>query len=219
MLTTPTRRLTKWPFIMPPRNILLLSMFLVVGSVCAADNVKVKVIDRCDHIDPRTSTLSDVRAKTVATNDPEHRKVLELFIDYAKPGTWPGYVKSFPAGMLNPKKYSALRFWYRSDSATGFVAQFIRDTPRKDGNVLWFGSALITGKNEWTQVTISLADFKRGGAKVWKNGAHVVFPGGDPIDDDDYENIVKVRFTTLIDWRGTGTAGHLMFDAIELVEK
>jgi len=201
------------------KNLLLLSMLVVVTSVGAAEGPKVKVIDPCDRIDPRTSSLNLLKAKVVPTNDPDHRKALELSIDYAKPGTDPGYAKVFPAGMLNPKKYSAVRFWYRSDSSTGFILQLIRDTPRKDEKVRWFSGGNFTGKTEWTQVTVPLENFKRAGAKIWKNGAQVVFPGGDPIDDDDYANIVKLRFATVIDMRGTNTEGHLMFDAVELLEK
>jgi hypothetical protein len=44
-------------------------------------------------------------------------------------------------------------------------------------------------------------------------------PGGDPIDDDDYANIGKIRFASVIEWRGAKAEGHLMFDKIELVEK
>ncbi|MEI6714227.1 MAG: hypothetical protein WCO60_10775 [Verrucomicrobiota bacterium] len=203
------------------KKLLLLSMSLVVASASAsaADNVKAKVIDPCDRIDPRTSMLNLVKAKVVPTNDPDHRKALELSIDYAKPGTDPGYAKVFPAGMLNPKKYSAVRFWYRSDSSTGFILQLIRDTPRKDEKVPWFSGGNFTGKTEWMQATVPLENFKRAGAKIWKNGAQVVLPGGDPIDDEDYANIVKIRFATVIDMRGTSAVGHLMFDKVELIEK
>lgn len=201
------------------RKFLLLSMLVVVTAASAADSPKVKVIDPCDRIDPRTSMLHLLKAKVVPTNDPDHRKALELSIDYAKPGTDPGYAKTFPAGMLNPKKYSAVRFWYRSDSSTGFILQLIRDTPRKDEKLPWFSGGSFTGKPEWTQVTVPLENFKRAGAKIWKNGAQVVLPGGDPIDDDDYANIVKIRFATIIELRGTSPVGHLMFDAVELIEK
>ena len=201
------------------KKLLLLSMSLVMASASAADNVKVKVIDPCDRIDPKTSILHLIKAKVVTTNDPEHRKVLELSIDYAKPGTYPGYTKTFPAGTLNPKKYSAVRFWYRSDSSTGFILQLIRDTPRKDEKVGWFSGGNFTGKDEWVQATVPLENFKRAGGKFWKNGAQVVLPGGDPIDGDDYANIGKIRFASVVEWRGSSVVGHLMFDKVELIEK
>ncbi|MEI6715578.1 MAG: hypothetical protein WCO60_17615 [Verrucomicrobiota bacterium] len=204
---------------MPLKKLFLLSASLVATSAFAADTAKVKVIDACDRIDPKTSILADVKAKVVPTNDPDHRRALELSIDYAKPGSYPGYMKTFPVGMVNPKKYSAVRFWYRSNCATGFSVELFRDTPRKDDKLTWFYGGNFTGKEEWVQATVPLESFKRVGGKFWKNGAQVILPGGDPIDDDDYANILKIKFTTDINRRGTAVVGHLMFDAVELVEK
>ena len=46
--------------------------------LCAADNAKVKVLERCDLIDPKVLRISEAKAKIVTTQDPNHRKVLEL---------------------------------------------------------------------------------------------------------------------------------------------
>jgi hypothetical protein len=80
----------------------------------AADNAKVKVLEKCDQIDPKVLRISEAKAKIVTTQDPNHRKVLELVMDYAKAGVGAGLGKNFPEG-TNLKKYSAIRFWVRSD--------------------------------------------------------------------------------------------------------
>jgi len=196
----------------------LVSLTFATSAALAADAQKVKVLDSCDKIDPKATVLSELKAKVVPTTDPAHPKAMEVSIDYAKPGTYPNFGRKFAPGMLDPKKYSALRFFVRSNSGTSFTVQFHRP-PRTDEKLNWFYGGVIEGKPEWTQITIPLENFKRGGGKIWKNGAQLVLPGGDPFDADDYANINELKFVSTIDRRGSATVGHLMFDAIELVEK
>ena len=67
---------------------------------------------------------------------------------------------------------------------------------------------------------IPLEKFQRAGGKIWKNGAQEMMPGtGEPMDADDASKIGQFKITSIVEQRGTATAGHLMFGAIELGEK
>ncbi|MEI6714838.1 MAG: carbohydrate binding domain-containing protein [Verrucomicrobiota bacterium] len=201
-----------------PRLLFVLS--LVVPSAFAAPGTKGRPLDSCDSIDPKTTVQHEVVAKVITTTDPQHRKALELTIDYAKPGGYPGYMKTFTPGIVDPKKVSAVRFFCRSNSDTSFSFELLRTTQRKDGKAYFFWGGAYKASKEWTEITIPLENFKRAGGKIWKNGAQQDMPGsGEPMDEDDLSKIGQFKITSIIDQRGTATVGHLVFDSIELVEK
>ena len=141
-------------------------------------------------------------------------------MDYAKPGGWCGLSKTFPDN-LNFKKYSAIRFWVRSDCGTSFGFDIRGDYKRRDGRNTQFYSGGYTGTETWTQVTIPLDRFKRHEVRTWDKEKKEwnVLKGGDPFDDEDITGISTWWIGSGINNRGTSTKGHLMFDAFELVEK
>ena len=192
---------------------------LVATNLVAADTTKVKVLDKLDQIDAKTIKLHEAKGKIVITEDSEHRKALELVIDYAKANTGGGFNKSFAEGTINPKKYSAIRFWVRGNSGTGFYTHFGGHHTRKDGNLTVFNGGVYTTTTDWKQITIPLEKFERNGDKIWKNSGQVIIPGGDAPDDEDFAGFDHFGISSGINNRGSSTAGHLMFDGIELVER
>jgi hypothetical protein len=202
-----------------PSSCLTTLCCLFVASSFAADTTKVKVLDKLEHIDAKSLKIREAKAKIVATDEPDHRKVLELAMDYAKANSWSGFNKFFPEGNLNPKKYTAIRFWVRSNSGTSFNTGIGGHYTRKDGKYNSFYGGSFTASTTWTQITIPLDKFKRNGDKIWKNGAQVIIPGGEAPEDEDYAGIDNFGISSGINNRGTSTVGHLMFDGLELVEK
>jgi len=194
--------------------------FLCAARLEAADSAKVKVLEKCEHIDPKLLRVTEAKAKVVTTQDPEHRKVIELVMDYAKAGAVSGLGKDFPGG-VNLKKYSAIRFWVRSDVGTSFIFGIGGSYKRKDGRSTSFSLGSVRATETWTQITFPLDKATRGGGRYWDKQKQepVTVPGGDPMDEEDYAGITRWGLISGIDNRGTATSGHLMFDGFELVEK
>ncbi|MEI6712243.1 MAG: hypothetical protein WCO60_00715 [Verrucomicrobiota bacterium] len=181
---------------------------------------KAKVLDKFDTIDPKTVKLVDIKAKVIPTQDPEHRKVLEMIADFQKPGSYPLVQKSFQAGLLNPAKYSGIRFFAKTDNQTkmnlhvgGAPGQF-----GPEGRPLDV-SAKIPLTDTWTQVVIPFADLKYYEVKQWKDGAQKIYPGNIPIADADLLQLSNIKFVFFIEGRGTDTTGRVFVDGLELVEK
>ena len=199
----------------PLRSLPILSC-LVASQLFAADGPKVKILDKFDNIDPKTVKMDELKVKIVTTPDPVHHKALEMVADFAKPNTWPKLVKSVLPGTINPKKYSGIRFWGRSDSETkvavSLAGVFIKDGKRMDY------MATVKGTSTWTEYSLPFSEFKTYEYKVWKDGAQQIFKGGEPIPDADYPQLNAVRFVFDILNRGTATAGHFMIAGLELVE-
>lgn len=181
---------------------------------------KAKVIDKFDTIDPKTVKLVDIKAKVIPTQDPDHRKVLEMIADFQRPGSYPLVQKTVQAGLLNPAKYSGIRFFAKTDNETkmnlhigGASGQF-----GPDGRPLDV-SAKVPLTNAWTQVFIPFSDLKYYEVKQWKDGAQKVYPGNIPIADADLLQLTNIKFVFFIDGRGTDTTGRVLVDGLELVEK
>ena len=202
------------------RRLVYTFVLLCSCSLEAADSAKVKVLEKCDQIDLKTLRIGEAKAKVVTTQDPEHRKVIELVMDYAKAGAWSSMGKDFPEG-LNLKKYSAIRFWVRSDSGTSFRFGISGSYKRKDGRGTGFTLGGVKATETWTQITYPLDKAKRDGGRYWdkEKQVPVTVPGGDPMDEEDYDGIHRWGLGSDINNRGTATKGHLMFDGFELVEK
>ena len=108
------------------QNLALTLLGLAVGPLCfAADAPKVKVLESGKSGDLKSLNLVETKVKVVSTRDADHTKVIEAVMDYAKPGVFPSIGKGFAVGEL--KKYSAVRFWVRSDFGTGFAFSFNGD--------------------------------------------------------------------------------------------
>lgn len=202
------------------RNLALTILGLAVVPLgIAADATKVKVLQSGKTLDLKSMIVIEAKVKAVATQDAEHPKVIEMVMDYATPGAFPTLGKTFGPGEL--KNYSAIRFWVRSDSGTGFALSVTGEYKRKDGKSTIFSVPVMKGSESWTQITIPFAKFTRHPLKSWdkKKGEPVILAGGDAMDELDLAGISRWQFTSAIERRGTSTVGQLMFDSIELVEK
>ncbi len=198
-------------------------LFLSDAPLLAADTQKVKVIDKFDRIDPKTVRFGDARGKLFSTPDPNHPKVMEVTMDYAKPGGTCGFSKTFPEGTARAKKHSAIRFWVRSNCGTGFGVNLGGNYTRKDDKRSAFGAGGYTATETWTMITIPFNKVSRHGyGNFWKDGKWHASPrpkGGDPMDEDDIDGLESISFSSDVNKRGTSTVGHLMLDGLELLER
>lgn len=197
---------------------MLSTLCLFAVHVASANSGKVKELDRFNKIDPKTLVAYEAKITCVSTQDSLHPKVLDMSMDYAKPGGAPRIDKQFPVGTLGPKT-AAIRFWVRSDSGTSFSAMLRGTYKRKDGRLTGFNAGSTIASPTWTQVTIPIEKLERQGAVVWRDGAQVIIKGGGAPDEDDLKGLTYFVFITGIGGRGSSTVGHLQFDGLELVER
>ncbi len=201
------------------RSLCFITAFCAMASAAlAADNKKFKALD-LNPSDTKTVTVLDVVAKQVNTADPAHKKATELVADFAKPDSYPRLSKQLPPNFLNPKKYSGLHFWYRSNSETSTWVS-IAGPARKDGRTTDFNISL-KGTTEWQEATIEFTQFKNYEYKVWDKATNSqkIFPGGETPKDDDLELINRISFVTHINSRGTSVKSHFMISDFGLIEK
>lgn len=193
-----------------------LVMCLSASPLYAAEAPKGKVIDAFNTIDPKSVKLQDLKAKIVTTPDPAHKKALEMVIDFAKPGSYPRVIKSITPGTIDPKKYSGVRFFYKSDTETGMAISLRTGVTNPDGRygayAMW-----LTGKPEWAEITIPFGNFKSFEQKVWKDGTQKIFPGGETIRPEEYGQLKEIHFVFAIENRGKAVAGEFLIDGLELV--
>lgn len=205
--------------------VLVASASLLASNAIAQAPQKTKVLDALNSIDPKTLEIRNAKGKIVSTPDPEHRQALELIIDYAKPDTCPGVFKKIAPGTLDLKKYSAIRFWVRSNVETSYYVTLRIDSKtwpplRADGKCAFYSGITHKATGTWSQVVIPLENFKRQTRDLFKKGEKVTTPGGgETLDNQDINSPMLFGAESTINQSGTSTVGHLMFDALELVEK
>lgn len=183
----------------------------------AAEDRKFKTLEEFHSIDPKSVQLKELKGKVVPTTDPLHAKVLELNIDFAKPGTYPSVSKLFKAGLIDPKKYSGIRFFVRSNTDTGFAVGISADSFAKDGRPRRYIS-YQAGKSEWKEVIIPFSSFKSQEFRTFKDGVQKVFKGAEPILEDDYKTFSSIYFIFAIERRGTASESQIQFDGLSLIE-
>lgn len=206
---------------LPSLHVTVISLtLLLVTPRLFADPAKVAVLENCDRIDPKAMHVTDCKAKVVDTKDAAHAKVIEVVFDYAKPGANGNIGKDFPAN-LDLKKYGAIRFWVRSDSATSFGLRFAGKYTRKDGKASSFSGGNFTATDSWTQIVVPFEKITRVAAGYWDKAKNekVTIPGGDTMDNEDFVGLTYWYLNSGINGRGTANQGHLQLDAFELVEK
>ncbi|MEI6715904.1 MAG: hypothetical protein WCO60_19305 [Verrucomicrobiota bacterium] len=189
---------------------------LSVVNVWAASDVKK--IDSFNYATSRSVKMSLTKAKTVSVSDRERAKVLDVVADFAKPGTWPYVSKVIVPGTINRDKYKALRFFCRGNDGTSFSVVVTSGHVESDGHVPAYSYGVKT-QDKWTQVTIPFDAFKTYEQRIWKNGAQVKFPSGEPIKIEDFEKLSEIRFVFSVEGRGKATVGHLMIDDLALVKR
>ncbi|MEI6713941.1 MAG: hypothetical protein WCO60_09325 [Verrucomicrobiota bacterium] len=198
----------------------LLPVFTCLCAVelSAAEAGKGKVIDNFNTIDPKSVKIWDLKAKSASTQDPAHRKVLEIAVDFAKPGTWPTVAKLLPPGGIDTKKYSGIRLSYKSDTETGMVVNICTGgSTLPDGRWPGYGTPRLIGKPEWQTVDLPFSAFKDWANKAWVNGEQKIYAGGQPIRPEDYGQFKELRFTFDINFRGTASTGIFLIDGLELI--
>ncbi len=191
---------------------------LVSSHLMAADGPKTKVLDAFNTIDPKTLKADEMKIKVVSTPDPIHHKALEMVVDFAKPGAWPKLIKSFPAGTINPKKYSGIRFFAKSDTATKIHFGVIGPA-EKDGKPMDYRVYNVVGKDTWTEFSLPFNTFKFPGYKAWKNGQQMVIPPGATLPEESLSLATGVVFSFRVEDRGNSTVANFMVDGLELIER
>jgi len=192
--------------------------FVLSNSLHGLPSPKFKIVDAFHTIDPKTVRHAELKVKVASTGDNAHPKALEIIADFANPMNGGYLVKSFPAGLVNPKRYSGMRMWVRSETETGFGVGFAGDKPRADGSPMAYGS-FVKATPEWTEVIIPFSQCVKSGVTVWKDGAQKVFPGGAPIPDEDYPLFTSIGFSFPIEHRGNSTFAKVQVEGLALVEK
>ena len=189
---------------------------LVSSSLNAADAPKAKVIDAFNTIDPKTVKLYELKAKIVSTPDPAHHKALEMVVDYAKAGTYPRVIKSFVPGLIDPRKYSGIRVFYKSETETGVSIVLRTGVTNPDGRNPSY-AAYLKGSAVWQEAVLPFANFKTYEQKVFKDGAQKIFPKGEAILPEEYGQFKEILFVFDINSRGNATTGVFLLDGLELI--
>ena len=195
-----------------------LSVLLLSRFVAAAENAKPKLLDALHSIDPKTTSINELKVKPVTTKDPKHPKGLEFIADFSKPGTWPNFTKKFPEHTISSKKFSGVRFAAKSDTNSKVNFQFRSSIAQPDGRPVGY-YVEIQGTPEWKEFTFDFSQFKTWEQKVVKDGVHKVFKAGDPILESDYELFNHCQFVFDVAKRGDATAAHLIVDNLVLLSK
>ena len=188
------------------------------ATFAQAPKAKAKVLEKFDFIDPKTVKLTDIKAKVVSTQDPDHRKALEMIGDFHKAESYPRVEKMFPAGTLNAAKYSGIRFYAKTENGSKMNVHISGAQPKPDGRPFDL-NVYLTLTDLWREYTIPFSDFKYYQFKVWKDGAQKVYPGGEPLAEGDLAQIVRISFVFYIGGRGTDTTARALIDGLELIEK
>ena len=194
-------------------------MCLVASQTAFAEAPKSKMLDKFDHIDPKTLLGREVKMKVITTPDAEHHKALEVVADFAKANAWSCLQKKFAAGTISLKKYSGVRFWAKSNSETSMTIFLGGDKARSPEKRDAFGNGQVKATDTWTQYSFPFDQMKRHGDKFWKDGKQVILEGGDPMDEVDAGNFTRIEFYFPINGRGTAVSSHMVIDGLELMEK
>lgn len=207
----------KNPFL--PISALVVSIAgFVVAQTSLAETPKNKVIDASHTLDPKSTKIENLKARIVSTPDPAHKKVLELSADFSVPGVWYTFRKYFLPGTIDPNKYKAVRFFYKSETESMLGVDLRTGVTGPDGRYPIFGTA-ITGSPEWREAVIPLEEFKTWERKVWKNGEQKVFPAGQPIAQAEYPLLKEMWFNFDVNRRGNSSTAVVLIDGLELVPK
>jgi hypothetical protein len=189
----------------------------------AADTANNRMIDAFTTLDAKSTKASGVVAKIVTLQDPVKRKVLEITVDFDKPGAMPTFTKFFPPGLIDPRKYSGISFQVKSNVQTEFAVWLAAYGPQgflshADGSPVSFLSGCKPGST-WTEVIIPFEKFSSMRKKVRNSGEQNVYQEGVPIPSEDYAKFNRLIFTFRGDERGTSTIAEVMIKDLCLVTK
>lgn len=206
---------------MKTRSLLALCLAAsLLQSPAFAAEPKYKVLDSFKFLDPKSTKQWEVKSKIASTQDPAHSKVLDLQVDFAKPGTWPSFRKYVLEGTFKPSKYSGIRFFARSESSTEFDLVLGSDRRTPEGRSMSFVKR-IKATPEWTEFKIPFEEIRTWNEKFWdeKLKTQKQFPGGEPIPAEEYAELKWVGFGFFVEGRGSSTVAKVQIDELSLMEK
>lgn len=187
-------------------------------SVAEDEAGRVKYLDRFHAIDPKSLRASELKLKVVPGEDVAHSRALELSADFAKPGAYTHLVKTFAAGTVNSKKHSGVRFFIKSPTGTRVAVLMGGNYKRPDGRLTVFYGGVVVGNNQWKEVNLPFAEFKRRDARLWKDGAQVVIQGGDPMEEFEIGQLNSITFAMHVEARGSSTIAKVLLEGLSLAE-
>ncbi len=196
-----------------PLAVCLLSLPSVAGEAGP-----VKYLDKFHLIDPKTVKANEIKLKVVPGEDPEHSRALELSADFAKPGTHTCLSKTFVPGTINAKRYGGVRFFIKSPTGTRVSIGMAGSYKRPDGRLTSFHGGAVVGNGQWKEVKIPFSQFKRAGAKFWKDGVQVVVQGGDSMEEFEVGQLNSIYFSMGVETRGNSTIAKVLLEGLSLVE-
>jgi hypothetical protein len=187
----------------------------------AQDAGKVKVLDPLHRVDEKTLKVDRVgsKLKAVSSKDPAHPRAVEFTGDFRDADGFTAFTKRFPVGTVNPKKYSAIRFFVRGDSGTTFGIWLATETPRKDDKSNHFYAQNVKVTENWAEVVVPLKELKRHPVKEWRNGKQVTDPGGDAPEDEEIWDFSRLLWVFGVNNRGSSVTAQIMVEGLGLVPK
>lgn len=192
---------------------------LSLPSVAEDEAGRVKYLDKFHVIDPKSIKATELKLKVVSGEDAAHNRALELSADFAKPGAYTHLVKTFAAGTVNSKKHSGVRFFMKSPTGTRVTVVMDGTYKRPDGRLTSFSGGAVVGNDQWKEVKIPFAEFKRRDARIWKDGAQVVIKGGDPMEEFEIGQLNSITFAMHVEARGSSTIAKVLLEGLSLAEQ
>ena len=67
-------------------------------------------------------------------------------------------------------------------------------------------------------VKLPFSEFRRKGARFWKDGVQVVIQGGDPIEEFEIGQLNSITFAMNVEARGSSTIAKVLLEGLSLAE-
>lgn len=197
---------------------ILPALFLLAPMQGRADDaVKTKVIDTFQTLDPKSTQISEIKVRTVPAPEVPHKRALEITADYAKSGAYYYIRKVLPAGAIDLKKYSGVRFWLKSSTETT-LHLCLQGKADGDGRPFDYRVVKVTGGKEWKSCYYDFSNFRFYGFRIMKNGQPVVFPSVD-LTPSDLDRVLYITFAMHEAERGNSVISNVQVAGLELVAK
>ena len=185
----------------------------------AGESRTVTYLDKFHVVDPKSVRVNQLKLQVVSGEDAAHNRALELTADFAKPGAWTHLVKTFAAGTINSKKHSGLCFYMKSPTGTCVSVHMTGNYKRPDGRLTSFYGGHFVGNDQWKEVKIPFANFRRKSARVWTDGAHTNVQGVDPMEEFEIGQINSITFAMNVETRGNSTLAKVLLEGLSLAEQ
>lgn len=195
-----------------------LAVCLLSLPLFAEEAKPVKYLDTFHLIDPKTLRGSEVKMQVVSGDDAAHGRALQLTADFANPGTYTNLSKTFPAGTINPKRHTGVRFFIKSPTGTRVSISMGGNYHRQDGRHSAFHGRSVVATDQWQEVKILFSEFKRQGGRYVKNGVAGFVQGGDPMEEFEIGQMSRIWFSMSEETRGNSVVAKVLLEGLALVE-